>query len=1664
MNTKKIYLLRLLIGIALFSTHLYSSAQFPSITIEGGPSENAVWYTGDGEYISWTSSDVTDVIVRFSENGGDEWTNLDTVPASNVEYLWNIPDTIHTDMAVIELAAKSDPTVVSQSNTFHIISHIKFFEPDLADTLQGGTTEKISWKMNTFEGDIIEASLDSGQTWTTLTQFFSDTVYNWNVPDTSTNDVFIRGATFNGADTVGPLTIASSGGGNMSLTLSTPDAGDLWTPGDTRYIAWTSNNVNNIIIHFSNDAGVSFTTLDTVPASAAEYGWAIPDSLNTTEAMISAKAESDFSVYASSGIFSIQPPVYIVEPDKHDTLYGGTSTKVSWKMTTFEGNAVETSLDSGQTWTTQLSFFSDTVFYWDVPDTVSNDVFIRVETFEGADTVGPLVIVPEPALELTYPTGGETFHYDSLVEIHWNHFNIAPSDSLNLFFINVREDTVFKQAITTRRADSLNQHYMWQVPDTSTYSGVIGIEAINMEGLEDYTDDYITIIGSGGPSLSVDYPKGEFPIRAGRTEDIRINPQNIGLDDTVGFYLSTDGGQSYELLFEDGLKNFQKPSEGPVGFQWKRPWYVPFSYTDSAIIKISAAGLNAYSDTFSIAFQSNPSVTFTSPLAGETLTAGDSITIQWDTEDLIPDGYYTLYLKKQGDFNLAMIDTTSQYTKWNDHYTYKIPSFLDGNKFQFVLRERTFSGERTLGESDTFNIESTSPANLEITNTIRSYTGGDTMTVHWDTTNLEGSVILFYSLDSFQNPYIINSFMNVAEQDSTDWIVPSVNDDTVTLYAFHDAYGFMNDTFNISIEKNIPGAISILEPNAGDTLNYADNPHSVEWMDTNITDGLLFTPYKDIFYEYSIDGGDSWDIANISGITQPFGFFVPKAVQTDKALFRISGQNTPYQSVSDTFAIWDSMQGYIDLIFPAGGDEISINKDTTLYFETNLAEGTYIETPIRIKYSKNGDDFRDVATIWNWSDTSINSFTFSPDKHDITAGGYIKLSYVAFEDMNEEPFIVTDGMAPYLQTDKASMEFGSFTGDTIMKYHLDAVQTGNRIMLKANADQQVNPFSISIDEGQTFDTLVVLPNIKEYRDMPVWIKMKEIDTIQSVQTGKIVHRSGSFLDTVFLNKSADVPDCDVDTTMISQTICEGESFRGYTVSGVYYETYLNSAGCDSIVEIDISVEPRPFIDISADQRIFSGDSVQLHVTGGENYEWTPAIDMDGQFTANPVVYPDQTQTFYVTATGDNGCESADSVTVSVIIEPDQQMIPLTAGWNIISFNLDLLGMDMMEVVEPLINDTNLIKVQDERGAAIEKPMDSWMNNIGKAKMAEGYKIKVQEIDTLYIEGVSIDLPYRVYLNTGWNIVGVPYDTSKNAARVFSPLRNNFRFVKAQDESGASMENIEPLGFVNNLGMLEPGKGYKLKIVGSGNFQFKSDFNGLKSARKTSISPKSHPTNTHFKTTWKGNGFDHMNLYVHSLTINGEPIETGDEIAVYDGPVCVGVAKYTHNGPEFISLAASKDDPTTDYKDGYQEGNEIQFKVWDASEQKIYQHVKITTLKGHTSFKSMGSAVYNLSAGSGTTNVNPLAANKNSLGKNFPNPFSQRTTFEFSLSRKTNVTLAVYDLSGEMIKVLANKEFDKGIHQIPWNRLNDKGMKVPEGVYIYKLKTNQFEKMRKMVIQ
>ena len=96
----------------------------------------------------------------------------------------------------------------------------------------------------------------------------------------------------------------------------------------------------------------------------------------------------------------------------------------------------------------------------------------------------------------------------------------------------------------------------------------------------------------------------------------------------------------------------------------------------------------------------------------------------------------------------------------------------------------------------------------------------------------------------------------------------------------------------------------------------------------------------------------------------------------------------------------------------------------------------------------------------------------------------------------------------------------------------------------------------------------------------------------------------------------------------------------------------------------------------------------------------------------------------------------------------------------------------------------------------------------------------------------------------------------------------------------------------------------------------------------------------------------------------------------------------------------------------------------------------------------------------TLSVRDLPGNpiKYSLSQNYPNPFNPTTMIRFSIPEAGQVTLKVYNLLGEEVATLVNREMKSGSYEVDF-----KGANYSSGIYLYTITANNYTATKKMIL-
>lgn len=85
-----------------------------------------------------------------------------------------------------------------------------------------------------------------------------------------------------------------------------------------------------------------------------------------------------------------------------------------------------------------------------------------------------------------------------------------------------------------------------------------------------------------------------------------------------------------------------------------------------------------------------------------------------------------------------------------------------------------------------------------------------------------------------------------------------------------------------------------------------------------------------------------------------------------------------------------------------------------------------------------------------------------------------------------------------------------------------------------------------------------------------------------------------------------------------------------------------------------------------------------------------------------------------------------------------------------------------------------------------------------------------------------------------------------------------------------------------------------------------------------------------------------------------------------------------------------------------------------------------------------------------------------LYQNYPNPFNPSTKIKFSLPEDAKVAVDIYNMLGQRVMTLFNKDMKAGYHQVLFDT-QSAGNQLASGVYLYTISTKNFSSVKKMVL-
>jgi hypothetical protein len=404
---------------------------------------------------------------------------------------------------------------------------------------------------------------------------------------------------------------------------------------------------------------------------------------------------------------------------------------------------------------------------------------------------------------------------------------------------------------------------------------------------------------------------------------------------------------------------------------------------------------------------------------------------------------------------------------------------------------------------------------------------------------------------------------------------------------------------------------------------------------------------------------------------------------------------------------------------------------------------------------------------------------------------------------------------------------------------------------------------------------------------------------------------------------------------------------------------------------------------------FSVEPSEGVIFAGEDEEFTLHLDATGL----PTVLFEAELVFQHDGIG---TETHLPIKLDVVSGPvhSVRIIPLSHGWNLISANLQPDEVDIRALLDILVQEGSLIRMKDDEGHFFSPSQD--FNNIPGWSVSEGYAIKVNRATQISLEGMTVMSDDTLHLSEGWQAVSYYPRRDLDAAAGFATIAEHL--IIAKDGMGRF---YMPAQEFNSIGALTQGQGYMVDVD--------QDVDLIYLQMAGAASAERYFT-----------AYDRPGRYVQvpptglnmSLLLTAEESFEGD-IGIYSDGLLVG-SGFLERGKAGIAIWG--DDPTTSLVDGAQQNGRLEIKLKDDTGERP---LVFKSLSGELVYQTDGLAIGNVSE-----DLSPLSFR---LVSAFPNPFNSRLTISFETPDDSRVRVAIYDLAGRVVDVVADKDFRAGRH-------------------------------------
>ncbi|MDC0145635.1 T9SS type A sorting domain-containing protein, partial [bacterium] len=396
-------------------------------------------------------------------------------------------------------------------------------------------------------------------------------------------------------------------------------------------------------------------------------------------------------------------------------------------------------------------------------------------------------------------------------------------------------------------------------------------------------------------------------------------------------------------------------------------------------------------------------------------------------------------------------------------------------------------------------------------------------------------------------------------------------------------------------------------------------------------------------------------------------------------------------------------------------------------------------------------------------------------------------------------------------------------------------------------------------------------------------------------------------------------------------------------------------------------------------------------------------------------------------------------------------IPLSESWNWISFNVknDDMGLTNVfsSIAEPNdgIDNITFIKSQLE-GTATWYETFGWFGDLTASgiKNEQMYQVKLDNSAVLTLSGSPVNSSETpIELAESWNWIGYIPQVSYSVGTAFGNLAiandgiDNVNFIKSQlDGTATWYETFGWFGDLETAGM-EPTKGYQIKMNNPAVLYYPGDDLAVVSSDENQISNELERNNTQDLLGWNFNPREYEFNGTITFAVDNFDDNEGDLLAAFVDGELRGIAEcvYFPFGDKYIYIMQVYSNEVNDEK--------LTFELYDIETGQIHKYTESIIFENDMIIGD-GFATFNLSE----TESDVVIPSENSLGYAYPNPFNPTTSLDYNVANDTHVSIAVYDVSGQVVENLVDGYKYAGNYNVVWNAHN-----YSSGIYFIGMNVN-----------